>query len=142
MFIILPLSITLAVETIIYLSFFRFSKKIFIITSISNIVLNVAMNFGLFYVNDQIVYWTILSLVEITTVVIESLVIFVIGHQKYLKSLLVSLAANVTSFLIGLAFFLAYEMRITPIVVACVFFFIYLLEFVYTFFLHSYFFGK
>lgn len=134
--ILLPLAITLAVESLVYMLFFKWDKRVFVITSILNVFLNVGMNIGLSFVSDITIYWIILSIAEVLTVIIESLVIYLYKKEKYPKVLLIAFIANAMSFLIGLSLSEIYKMNITPIVLTIVFFAIYIFEFIYTFFIN------
>lgn len=133
--ILLPLAITLAVESIIYMLFYRFNKIVFIITSILNLILNPIMNLALSAISDQTIYWILLAVAEVATITIESLTIFLYFKKQYPKALLASFSANAASFLIGLAFFNIYNMKITPIILVIVFFLIYIFVFIFVFFI-------
>lgn len=101
--ILFGLAITLCIETWIYMLLNRSSLKLFIVASLMNLVLNISMNIILtMFGKDNLSYWLILSIYEVMTTLVESLIIFVIFKFKYFKTLLVALIANVSSFLIGL----------------------------------------
>ena len=135
--VLFPLAITLAVESLIYMLFYKWDKRLFVITSILNVFLNVGMNIGLSFINDIKIYWIILSIAEVLTIMIESFVIYLYKKEKYPKVLLICFIANLLSFLIGLSLFEVMKMNITPIVLCIIFFIIYIFEFIYTFFIRK-----
>ena len=94
MSIVIALMITLAIEVNIFIFLKRDNIFLWLVASIMNVILNVGMN--VFW------YWFTLSIYEIATLIIEGLIIFLIFKYKFFKCLLVSLIANVTSFLVGL----------------------------------------
>lgn len=130
--ILFPLSITLAFETLIYMLLKRRDFKLFIVVSLLNLILNPAMNTALQYVNDPTTYWIILIISEVSTVVIESLVIFFACKFKYLKVLLFAFIANLASFTIGFVLSPVYNTKITIIVLMAIFFAIYLTIYIIT----------
>ena len=135
MIIVLPLAITLAVETGTYIILKHKSLKLFFVVSLLNLILNPIMNFGLLYLADEVVYYLVLAAAEALTVFIESLFIFLVIKEKYLKVLLYSLIANAASFLVGfiLSFTPIYETVKTVYIVAGVFIVIYLLLYLFIF---------
>ena len=140
--IVFPLFVTLAIETGIYILFRQRSLKLFIFVSILNVILNVSMNIGLSFVNDNKLYWIILSCSEIATTLIEGFALSLIMKEKIKKMLLLSFIANAASFLVGLIFFFTpiYQTRITIIIVTIVFGLIYLFNYfiVFTMFVRHY----
>ena len=131
---ILPLSITLAIETGIYMILKHKNLKLFIVVSILNLILNPLMNVGLSYIEDKLIYYLVLGAAEIVAILIESLIVYIIIKEKYLKVLLYAAIANIASFLIGfvLTFTSIYQTRITIIVVAVLFLSIYLFTYIVT----------
>lgn len=130
---ILPLAITLALETGIYMILKHRDLKLFIVASIMNLVLNLSMNIGLYFIKDETIYWVILSISEVSTVMIESLIVYLFTRIKYLKVLLFAFLANLTSFSVGLLITPIYQTKIAAIVVCSLFFVIYLITFGFAF---------
>lgn len=132
--IILPLSITLAIETRIYTILRHKNLKLFIVVSALNLILNPAMNVGLSYIEDKLIYYLVLSAAEIATIFIESLIVYLFIKEKYLKVLLYAAIANLVSFLIGfvLTFTPIYQTRITVIVITTLFLSVYLFTYIVT----------
>lgn len=135
MIIVLPLAITLAIETGTYIILKHKSLKLFFVVSLLNLILNPIMNFGLLYLTDEVMYYLVLAAAEALTVFIESLFIFLVIKEKYLKVLLYSLIANAVSFLVGfiLSFTPIYETVKTVYIVTGVFIVIYLLFYLFIF---------
>ena len=108
--------------------------KLFIVVSILNLILNPLMNVGLSYIEDKLIYYLVLGAAEIVAILIESLIVYIIIKEKYLKVLLYAAIANIASFLIGfvLTFTSIYQTRITIIVVAVLFLSIYLFTYIVT----------
>jgi len=131
---ILPLSITLAIETGIYMILKHKNLKLFIVVSILNLILNPLMNVGLSYIEEKLIYYLVLSAAEIATILIESLVVYLFIKEKYLKVLLYAAIANISSFLIGfvLTFTPIYQTRITIIVIVVLFLSVYLFIYIVT----------
>ena len=123
--IIFPLAITMAFETPIYMLIKRRDMKLFLIFSLLNLILNPLMNIALMGIegND---YYIFLAILEITTVLIESAVIYLFTKVDILKVFLISLNANALSLLIGIILFFVYQTRITIIVLTIIFFSFYL----------------
>ena len=128
----LPLVITLSLETGIYMILKHRDMKLFIIAFLLNLVLNVSMNIGLSYINNIVIYWTVLSISEVLTIGIESLVITLLMKMKYLKVLIFAVIANITSFVVGLLIQPVYQTKITAYVVCGVFLSVYLLTYGFT----------
>ena len=137
MSIVIALMATLAIEVNIFIFLKRDNIFLWLVASIMNVVLNVGMNVLLYFMPTTFWYWFTLSVYEIATLIIEGLIIFLIFKYKFFKCLLVSLIANVASFLVGLLineFTLNLWLQITLI---CVFAVIYLTGFVLTCFRYS-----
>ena len=135
--VLFSLSITLLIETGIYMILKHRDLKLLLIVSLLNLVLNPAMNLIVFYfAKDEVTYWVILSIYEVMTTLVESLVIFLLMKFKYLKTLLFAVLANASSFLIGLLLRPVYETKTTVIVLTSLFFLGYL--FIYLFDLISF----
>ena len=135
--IVLALMITLAIEVNIFIFLKRDNIFLWLVVSIMNVILNVGMNVLLYFMSTTFWYWFTLSIYEIATLIIEGLIIFLIFKYKFFKCLLVSLIANVTSFLVGLLineFTLNLWLKITLI---SVFMVLYLVGFVFTCFRYS-----
>ena len=138
--IILPLSITLAFETGIYMILKHRNIKLFIVVSLLNLFLNPVMNLSLSSIENDAVYAIVLWASEIATILIEALIICLICKLKFTKVLLFSLIANATSFIIGVLIFPLYETKIAAIVVSSLFFLVYLFTFAFLSFvvIHNY----
>lgn len=94
------LSITLMIEPIIISSMRKFDLKLFITSLGLNIVLNTTMNFLLIILNQDH-YYVYLAIFEFATVIIETLMIFMINKTDLQRTLLMTLLANLASFLVG-----------------------------------------
>ena len=130
--ILFSLSITLLIETGFYMILKHRDLKLLLIVSLLNLVLNPAMNLIVFYfAKDEVTYWVILSIYEVMTTLVESLVIFLLMKFKYLKTLLFAVLANASSFLIGLLLRPAYETKTTVIVLTSLFFLGYLFTYLF-----------
>ncbi len=124
--ILFPLSLTLLVETLIYMFLKWGDIKLFLVASIANIVLNTVMNAILIAVNDQTIYYIVLASYEIGTTLLEALIITLFMRFKFWKVLLFAIAANGASYLLGLPLQEIYQTRTTIIVLTIVFFVLYL----------------
>lgn len=132
--IILPLAITLALETGIYMILKHRDIKLLLVVSFLNVVLNMSMNIGLSFIDDKTIYWIVLSISEAVTVILESLVITLIMKFKYLKVLLFSVFANAVSLGVGLLIQPIYQTK-TAVIIACgVFLAIYFFTYGFTLF--------
>ncbi len=98
--ILYALSITLLMEPLLVSAFFKMDKKAFIISFISNLILNPSMNLALGYIDPDFYYMS-LTLFEIMTVIIETLILILLGRKPIMKSLLAVFTANLASFLVG-----------------------------------------
>jgi len=127
--ILLPLSITLAIETGIYMILKHKDLKLFIIVSLMNMVLNLGMNIALHFIHDEATYWMLLTFFEIVTIVLESVILMLTMKFSFLRCLLFSIHANVISFAIGILLLPVYEMKITPIILSVIFLLVYLVTF-------------
>lgn len=100
--ILLPLFITLGVETGIYMILKHKDFKLFCVASLMNVVLNSLMNVGLYFLSfNRVIYLVILIISEISTVVIESFILYFVFKFDYKKILIVSVISNTLSFLVG-----------------------------------------
>ena len=127
--ILLPLSITLAIETGIYMILKHKDLKLFIVVSLMNLILNPSMNIGLHFIKDDATYWILLAIFEVLTIAIESVVLKLFMKFHYLSCLVFSIHANVISFAVGMLLLPVYEMKITPIILSVIFLLIYLVTF-------------
>lgn len=130
--ILLPLAITLGVETGIYMILKRDNLKLFIVVSIMNMILNVSMNTGLFFVTDSKLYSIILVCSEVATVLIESLIVYLFTKIKYWKTLLFAFLANLASFIVGWLLTFLYKEFVPAVIGCCVFLLIYLVVYIVT----------
>ncbi len=135
MIIVLPLAITLAVETGTYIILKHKSLKLFFVVSLLNLILNPLMNLWLLYAQHRGTYYFVLALAEVATILIESAFIYPYIKEKYLKVLLYSLIANFASFIIGFIFSFTsiYETVMTIYIVTGVFVVIYFLLYLFIF---------
>lgn len=137
MSIVIALMITLAIEVNIFIFLKRDNIFLWLVASIMNVILNVGMNVLLYFMPTTFWYWFTLSIYEIATLIIEGLIVFLIFKYKFFKCLLVSLIANVASFLVGLLinqFTLNLWLQITLISVFMIF---YLVGFAFTCYRYS-----
>ena len=137
MSIVIALMITLAIEVNIFIFLKRDNILLWLVASIMNVILNVGMNVLLYFMPTTFWYWFTLSIYEISTLIIEGLIVFLIFKYKFFKCLLVSLIANVASFLVGLLinqFTLNLWLQITLI---SVFMVLYLVGFAFTCYRYS-----
>lgn len=135
--ILFPLTITLAVETAIYMLLKWGNLKLFIVVSVMNLVLNPLMNILLGLTNNPTAYYVLLISYEIGTTLLESLIVFLFCRFKYWRTLLFAVIANGASFLLGFLLEPVFHTRITIIVLTVVFFSIYLGIEVVTLVLHT-----
>lgn len=132
--ILFPLVTTLLFETGIYMILKHRDLKLFLVASIMNLILNLAMNLTLTYLGDTpSKYWLILGIGEALTTLIESIVIYLFMRFKYLKILLIAVIANVTSFLAGLAVDPLYDNLVALIIVLILFVLGYLATYIVVF---------
>lgn len=121
--ILFPLSLTLAIETPIYLILKWRDFKLFVVASVLNLILNPIMNIILLlYIDNQSAYYLFLTLYEIGTTLVESLVIFLFMRFKYWKVLLIAIGANGTSLLVGILMQPVYNTIVTILVLTIFFF--------------------
>ena len=124
--ILFPLSLTLLIETVIYM-FLKWSDiKLFLVVSIANLVLNTTMNFILLSISDINTYNIVLISYEIGTTLVEALIITLFMRFKFWKTLLFAVLANGVSYLVGLLLQPVYQTRTTIIVLTIVFLALYL----------------
>ena len=122
LFVIFPLITTLVLETGIYMILKHRDLKLFFVVSIMNLLLNPTMNFILIiFGKDHLSYWLILSIGEVLTTLIESLIIYLFMKFKYLMILLFAVIANAASFVAGLLLDPIYDYNVVLIIVMVVF---------------------
>ena len=100
--ILFPLSLTLLIETIIYMFLKWGDIKLFVVASVANIVLNTTMNLILLSITDATAYYIVLISYEIGTTLVEALIITLFMRFKFWKTLLFAVLANGVSYLVGL----------------------------------------
>ena len=127
--IILALTITLAIEVNLYMILDYKNLKLFIVVSIINITTNSSMNLILLTTRNDFYYYLILSIFEVSVVFLEALVVTIILKYKYTSSLLFSLIANVSSFLMGLLINQIVKTNTAVIIAIIVFMVIYFIGF-------------
>lgn len=124
--ILFPLSLTLLIETIIYMFLKWGDIKLFVVASVANIVLNTTMNLILLSITDATAYYIVLISYEIGTTLVEALIITLFMRFKFWKTLLFAVLANGVSYLVGLLLQPVYQTRTTIIVLTIVFLAFYL----------------
>ena len=102
--IIFSLSVTLLIEPSLIWLLTKGNHKTFITSFASNVFLNVGMNVLLLYVVDKQYYYLFLTIFEISTVILETLIIFTINKTDFWKTLLYVFIANLVSFIVGYIF--------------------------------------
>ena len=135
--ILFPLSLTLLIETVIYMFLKWGDIKLFLVVSIANLVLNTTMNFILLSISDINTYNIVLISYEIGTTLVEALIIFLFMRFKFWKVLLFAIAANGASFLMGFLLRDVYQTRTTIIVLTIIFFALFLAFEAAMIFIHS-----
>lgn len=126
--IILSLMITLAVEVNIYLLLNNKSLKLFTVATVMNIVLNLMMNIILTKLPDLFWYLLILGIYEVATIFVEALIVHFICKYQFIRCLILSICANVASFLVGLLIYRFADIGIKKTILLVVFIVIYLLD--------------
>ena len=124
--VLFPLSLTLLIETIIYMFLKWGDIKLFVVASVANIVLNTTMNLILLSITDATAYYIVLISYEIGTTLVEALIITLFMRFKFWKTLLFAVLANGVSYLVGLLLQPVYQTRTTIIVLTIVFLALYL----------------
>ena len=124
--ILFPLSLTLLVETLIYMFLKWGDIKLFVVASVANIVLNTTMNLILLSITDATAYYIVLISYEIGTTLVEALIITLFMRFKFWKTLFFAVLANGVSYLVGLLLQPVYQTRTTIIVLTIVFLALYL----------------
>ena len=87
MSIVIALMVTLAIEVNIFIFLKRDNIILWLVASIMNVILNVGMNVLLYFMPTTFWYWFTLSVYEISTLIIEGLIIFLIFKYKFFKCL-------------------------------------------------------
>ena len=130
--ILFSLSITLLIETGIYMILKHRDLKLLLVVSLMNLILNPAMNIIFYFaIPDERTYWIALAIAEVSTTLIESLIVFLFMRFKYPKVLLFAFLANLASLSIGLLLRPVYETKTTIIVLTSLFFLGYLFTYVF-----------
>lgn len=100
---IYALIITLVVEEVILLILREKNIKVFILCFFLNILTNPMMNLGLGLVSNYYYLW--LGLAEVIVFIIEALIYYLLTND-FKRSIVISLACNLGSLIIGLLIFL------------------------------------
>ena len=130
--ILFSLANTLLIETGIYMILKHRDLKLLLVVSIMNLVLNPAMNITFYFaIPDEKTYWIALAIAEVSTTLIESLIVFLFMRFKYPKTLLFAFLANVSSLAAGLLLRPVYETKTTIIVLTSLFFLGYLFTYIF-----------
>lgn len=127
--IIVSLLVTLSIETFIYMFLDNKSLKLFITVLAMNIVLNLSMNISMLFIHPESMWYVALVIWEISTTVIESLIIKFINKYKYWKSILFAFLANATSLLVGILLWPLEKEKTTIIILIIVFGILFCIEF-------------
>ena len=99
--ILFPLSITLLLEPLIFSLIKKFDFKVFLVSSIANLVLNTTMNVIIHFILEKRIYALFLFNYEIATIFVEALIVNLFCKIKYGKCLLFSMFANIASLTMG-----------------------------------------
>ena len=130
--ILFSLSITLFIETGIYMILKHRDLKLLLVVSLMNLILNPTMNIIFYYaIPDEKTYWIVLAIAEVSTTLIESLIVFLLMRFKYPKVLLFAFLANLASLVVGLLLRPVYETKTTIIVLTSLFFLGYLFAYIF-----------
>ena len=106
--------------------------KLLLVVSLMNLILNPAMNIIFYYaIPDEKTYWIALAIAEVSTTLIESLIVFLLMRFKYPKVLLFAFLANLASLVVGLLLRPVYETKTTIIVLTSLFFLGYLFAYIF-----------
>lgn len=103
--ILLPLILTLLVETVIYVFLKPKSLRLLATVVLLNLILNPLMNLFLARMSNPFTYNRLLWLFEVITVVIEATVIIFIVKTSKKKTFLFAIMSNLGSFLMGVVLF-------------------------------------
>ncbi|MFA5486145.1 MAG: hypothetical protein WC275_03575 [Bacilli bacterium] len=104
-FMLFALFITLFIETLWYFFLKKHDKKYLTFVLLMNIILNGLMNFVLIFAKSEEVYLLMLLSFEVFTIIIEAILITFIFKLKFTKVFLFALGANISSYLVGRAFY-------------------------------------
>lgn len=130
--ILFSLAITLFIETGIYMILKHRDLKLLLVVSVMNLLLNPAMNIVFYFaIPDEKTYWIALAIAEVSTTLIESLIVFLFMRFKYPRTLLFAFLANVASLATGLLLRPVYETKTTIIVLTSLFFLGYLFTYLF-----------
>ena len=99
--VVFSLLLTLVIELTIYALMDKFSYKSFVAMFITNVILNVAMNLILIFINTKQEYLMWLMIMETIVFIIESLVFYFVSKKRLWFSLLAAFTANISSLAIG-----------------------------------------
>ena len=127
--IILALAITLAVEVNLFMLLDYENLKLFILVSIINIISNSSMNLILISVHNEIWYYIVLAIFEVSVVFLEAFFVSLFLKYKYTSALLFSFIANLASFLMGLLINQIVKTQTATIITIIIFMVIYFVGF-------------
>lgn len=96
--------LTIGVETLFFWCFGYRDKKFIVACIIANLLTNYALNYVLFYRPDGLDYQATLWIGEALVVALEAGVYLVLRKKQY-ELIPLTLAANITSFLIGIGYY-------------------------------------
>ena len=112
--------LTLAIETPIYLILRWRDLKLFIICSALNMALNPTMNILLTYIIPEEHYMLSLVLLEVATIIVETIIICTICKTDVINTFSFAVLANGASLIVGLLSEAIYQTKVTIIVVTIV----------------------
>ena len=95
------LFLTTSIEGIIYAASHKWDLRVYVTLLIANLTLNPVMNLIITSMPDYRAYLTALIIGEVGTVLIESLVYYLLTKKFYPVSLLIAFTANIVSFAVG-----------------------------------------
>lgn len=101
--ILFAMSLTLLIEPFLLWIVSKRNNKIFFTTFTMNSITNPTMNILLYLVSPN-EYYVYLFIFEICTVILETLIIFIINKTDLVKTLLYVFLANLVSFIFGMMF--------------------------------------
>lgn len=100
--IVLALSITIAIESLIYNFLKPFDLKLFLVVFFMNLILNPTMNYLLNTITTIDNYYYLLATFEVATTIIEALIIYLLIRPKLWKAFTFAILANLGSYVVGI----------------------------------------
>lgn len=106
-FILFPLFLTLVLEAFVYFWLRPFSRKVFGVMLMANVVLNVLLNVTLMYfpfIKSYTGYVVVLIIAEVFIVMLEAFIIYKVLNEQKIRAFIFALIANSVSLSVGLLF--------------------------------------